>query len=620
MFYMARKLGAWQADGDENQGRVQFKLFFPRGPDPHIRAVKAAGSFQNRLDPRAADWDFPAGLPLARDDADPAGTFWSCTSPKPLPADFYEYKYLVEFDDGTTRIVSDPCARYGGTEYQNAAFVIGGSRPADNVVRPLRSARKHLRDLVVYEMNIDDFTDEYRGARAPLDSVVDKLDYLADHGFNAILFMPWTAWKHRAYDWGYEPFQYFAVEYRLANDLYHPTEKISWLKKLVSACHDRDIHVIMDGVYNHVSVDFAYKALYRDPSDCPYCGTFGGMFTGLQDLDFGNTCTQELIRDVCLYWIENFGIDGIRFDNTVNFYCAGDPRGLVTLLSDIKNYCNGAGQRNFSLTLEHINMDAANVTNNSDATSYWDNALYERCFQYLWHGRIDSRFLNALNNRRYLTSADKVPTSYLSNHDHAHVTWQAGARSNRGAGEWYRTQPYVIALFTAAATPFIQNGQEFAVDYWIPENDEGTGRRVIPRPIQWKCADDRFGTALRRLYKRMAEIRRDYTVLRTGAFDPDYWEEWQTRFNNGGYGIDTERQLAVYRRSGTNERGERHFFVIVLNFSGSDQQVSVPFPQDGIWTDLLSDYRGAWQPRIQNGRLDFVVGSNWGHVFFKVIT
>jgi pullulanase/glycogen debranching enzyme len=196
-------------------------------------------------------------------------------------------------------------------------------------VQPLKSGRKHLRDLIIYEMNIDDFTSEYRGLRAPLDAVTDKLDYLVNMGFNAVLFMPWTAWKYRDFDWGYEPFQYFAVEYRYANDLEHPSEKISWLKKLVGACHERDIHVIMDGVFNHASTDFPYKWLYRDAAKCPYTGDFGGTFPGLQDLNFNNSCTPEFIRDVCLYWIDNFKIDGIRFDNTVNFYISGNTEGLL---------------------------------------------------------------------------------------------------------------------------------------------------------------------------------------------------------------------------------------------------------------------------------------------------
>ena len=101
-------------------------------------------------------------------------------------------------------------------ENQNAAFVIGGSDPE---VRRLNETRKHLRDLVVYELMIGDFTDEYRGARAPIEAVGDKIKYLKDElGINAVLFMPWTAWLGEGFNWGYNPYMYFSVEYRYASD------------------------------------------------------------------------------------------------------------------------------------------------------------------------------------------------------------------------------------------------------------------------------------------------------------------------------------------------------------------------------------------------------------------
>jgi hypothetical protein len=52
-----------------------------------------------------------------------------------------------------------------------------------------------------------------------------------------------------------------------------------------------------------------------------------------------------------------------------------------------------------------------------------------------------------------------IATTYLSNHDHSHITWQAGARHNEGSKQWYRTQPYAITLLTSPGTPMIQNGQ-----------------------------------------------------------------------------------------------------------------------------------------------------------------
>ena len=248
----------------------------------------------------------------------------------------------------------------------NAGFVIGGSQPADNVISPVAGGRLPLRDLIIYEMMIDDFTDEYRGARAPLDAVRDKLGYLKGLGINAILFMPWTAWNDSRFSWGYTPSLYFSVDYRYANDLFQPAEKLSWLKKLIDACHREGIHVIMDGVFNHVYTGFPYQQFYQKyAADCPYTGQFGGQFDGLQDLDFNKRCARQFIRDVCFYWIDTFKIDGLRFDNTVNFYSDKTLNGLPMLLEEIQAHMQGLGEANFSLTLEHLDLNAAQVTNDT---------------------------------------------------------------------------------------------------------------------------------------------------------------------------------------------------------------------------------------------------------------
>jgi 1,4-alpha-glucan branching enzyme len=623
---MKEQLGAWQVGDDRTKGKVQFKVFIPKGADPQILSIRVAGSFQNQIS-NLSNWNYQSGFLLEKTDHE-EGSIWSYCTEKDLREGFYQYKYLIEFGgtDGSPRIISDPCTRYGGVpdsddkegiDVPNAGFVIGGSRPKENEVATLPNGRKPYRDLIIYEINLDDFTDEFRYKRAPLDVAADKVDYLADLGVNAILFMPWTAWKNRSYDWGYEPFQYFAVEYRYANDLSHPAEKISWLKKLISSCHARGIHVIMDGVFNHVSMDFPYKFLYKNIAECPYSGTFGEEFAGLQDLNFNHVCTQEFIRDVCIYWIENFKIDGIRFDNTVNYFVKGDNRGIPELLEDITAYLDSTGQKNFSMTLEHLKTEAAQIVNETKATSYWDNAMYERCLQYLWDNKIDSGILNSFNNDKYIISPEKAATIYLSNHDHSHVTWLAGAKDNLGAFKWYKTQPYAIALLTSPGVTLIQNGQEFGEDYRIPEDDQKTGRRIRPRPLRWKLKDDTIGSTLFNFYKRLIEIRNNYPGLRSKNFYPEKWEEWQTRFNPEGFGVDTEKQVVIFHRWGNDDSGKLQRFVIVLNFSDQSHRVTVHFPKNGTWTDLLSGFNGSWKVDITDNKLDFEIGSNWGHIFLQ---
>ena len=258
-------------------------------------------------------------------------------------------------------------------------------------------------------------------------------------------------------------------------------------------------------------------------------------------------------------------------------------------------------------------MSAAQVTNKTCATSYWNNALYERGFDYLWNWKLNSRLVKALDTHAGL-NAGKVATTYLSNHDHSHFTWQCGARDNCGSMQWYRTQPYAIALLTAPGAPLIQNGQEFAEDHWIPEDDRNSGRRVKTRPLRWEFLDDWIGGTLFKLYQKLLEIRKSHGALTSDNFEPSNWEDWMTQFNPAGYGIDVQKQVVIYRRWGT-QNGQPEQFVVVLNFSPDNQVVDVPFPASGVWTDLLND---GIKPTVGEGPLrNWTVNSNWGNLFCR---
>jgi 1,4-alpha-glucan branching enzyme len=550
---------------------------------------------------------------------------WTYQTPVALPKGFYQYKYLVTFANGTNRKVADPCTRYGGPADQNSGFVIGGSSPADNVVPPVAGGRKHLRDLVVYELNIDDFTEQYRGSKAPADAVRDRLDYLQKQlGVNAIEFLPWVTWSNPGYSWGYNPVQDFAVEFRYVADLNAPEEKLSLLAGLITDCHQRGIHVILDGVYNHVggpsispdnsAFGCPYFWLYQNTEDCPYIGEFAGDFgSGLPDRDYHNGCVQEYVRDVCYYWMDEFGIDGFRLDAALYYFSAGDKRGLPQLVSDIRSH---AADPNFAITLEFLDISAAGVTNQIGATSYWNNELYARAFDYLWNRRIDPQIVMALNTHLGL-DADKVATTYLSNHDHSQVAWQAGARDNQGAIEWYRVQPYAIAQFTSPGCPLLPNGEEFAEDYWVMEDDQGSGRRVTPRRLRWDFQTDKIGTALGSLFGKLIKLRLAHPALRSDNFYPSDWQPWQTQPDPRGYGVDVARGILIYHRWGSATSGQEQgldLFMIVLNFSPNNQLVDVPFPMSGQWQELLSVQTVTVENYWIRG---LVVESNWGKIFYR---
>jgi 1,4-alpha-glucan branching enzyme len=252
-----------QFGAHDDGGRIRFEVFIPgprdyepdRGGDAHIDSISVYGTFQAQL--TGTNWDRGNALPLGA-AAHEGGTLYTSTTPA-LDEGFYEYKYIVGFDaDGGDsvggRVVNDPCSRYGIGERENSGVVVGGSSPGDN---PITALGRRLRpsDLVIYELFIDDFTDEYRGGRAPVDAVVEKLDRIVALGFNAIEFMPWTSWVGGGFNWGYMPYQYYSVEYAYVHDPADEREQLSRLKALLSACHERGLHVIMDAVFNHVEID-----------------------------------------------------------------------------------------------------------------------------------------------------------------------------------------------------------------------------------------------------------------------------------------------------------------------------------------------------------------------------
>ncbi len=596
---------------------VEFRLFLPdaqidpvqytRGGSPRIRTVRVVGDFQPHIGQTA--WDQTAGLLLNR-QAHPHG--WLHTQAIPsLPDGYYEYKYFVEFENGTTRWCGDPCSKYGGSENENSGFVLGGS---DTVVQPI-ARRLPLGDLVLYELMLDDFTAEFRGARAPLDAVWDKLDHLQALGVNAVQFMPWTAWPGSAFSWGYDPFAFFSVEYRYYTDPANAVDKLFRLKSLINELHRRNIHVLMDGVFNHVSAGrdpsrgFPYSWLYQDPADSPFVGPFegGGFF---EDLDYGNACTTEFITDACKYWLDDYALDGIRFDYAKGFLRQGTPPvGLSRIVADLNMHLAGQPRPNVSLVLELLTDDryaAVSLTNRVEASGCWYDPLMWRSFEAGRSGHVSTSFVRALNSGKDF-DVDRRPVTYVENHDHSTLTEQCGGRDR-----WWRTQPLAIALLAACGAPMMHNGQEFGEQYWFPEDGEG---RVQARPLRWGRLADDAGRRLFDFYRRLIAIRQAHPALRTANFYPEPYDERDVRFDAGGYGVNEDKDVVVFHRWGedVNRRLER--FIVVLNLSAFEQVMDLPFSVNGDWQDLLNggglhvrDFRAA----------NVIVGSHWGRVLFHL--
>jgi 1,4-alpha-glucan branching enzyme len=612
-------------------GDQSLKLFVPdasvdsnqytRGGPCHIADVTVIGDIQSLVAPAAVNWDASTALTMNR-SLHPNGYLFTFQFAPTLPDGYYQYQYVVRFEDSTVRIIGDPCTKYGGDSKDRSAFVVGGT--------PVRSAeladRLPSSDLIIYELMIDDFTKEYRGSRTPIDAIVDKLNDLKALQVNAIEFMPWIAWPDdTSFSWGYDPAYYFSVESAYVNAPTDRLDRLSRLANLITECHRRNLHVLLDIVLQHArqgsaTNGFPYYWLWQNPTDSPFVGQFVAAPTyGMLPLDYGNNCTQQFVGDVCKYWLRRFKLDGFRFDQVTGFDNPRFPQeGAPNLIADLTQYTKEQQLSNISLILEDDwGYQVIQDSNQIKPTGAWFDLFRSAPFGiftgYAVTGQVSSPYMRVLNAARDFDSPI-CPTIYLENHDHGTVTCRLGSRDR-----WYKAQPYMIALATCSGTALVHNGQEWGQleDLWEDDsNAPPQFKRVQSRPLRWEESDDAIGKVLRDRYTFLLGLRLQHKGLRTANFYPnDYDWSWRA-FSPEGYGIDEQRQVIIYHRWGNADDGRLERFIVALNFSDATQYVDLPLSVNGQWTDLLN---GNAVVTTQDYRLhNYPVPSNWGCVFWNI--
>lgn len=116
-------------------------------------------------------------------------------------------------------------------------------------------------------------------------------------------------------NWGYDPKNYNAVEGSYSIDPYDPTLRIKELREMINSLHKNNIKVIMDVVYNHV----ADTTNLENISEFYYFRTdYKGRYTNGSgcgnELATERPMVKKLIIDSIKHWVENYKVDGFRFD------------------------------------------------------------------------------------------------------------------------------------------------------------------------------------------------------------------------------------------------------------------------------------------------------------------
>ncbi len=153
-------------------------------------------------------------------------------------------------------------------------------------------------EVVIYELHVGTFTSE-----GTFRAMIDKLPYLVDLGVTAIEIMPVADFPGRR-DWGYDGVALFAPD-----SIYGRPED---LKAFVDAAHHQGLMVMMDVVYNHFGPEGNYlhayaRRFFNDETHTPWGAAINFDAEGSQ-------VVRRFFVENALYWVNEFAMDGLRFD------------------------------------------------------------------------------------------------------------------------------------------------------------------------------------------------------------------------------------------------------------------------------------------------------------------
>jgi len=522
---------------------IEFNLFAP-----YNEGAALIGCFSN--------WE---DIPMQKDED---GYFRTKVE---LEDGVYQYKFRVRSKswflepDRWVEVV-DPYATDIDDPTQNGLIRIeGGDRIVDTYVwqhddKPLPADR----ELVIYEMHVADFSGGEADplARGKYEHVVEKLDYLASLGINAIELMPLKEYPGD-YSWGYNPRYFFAAE-----SSYGTTEE---LKKLIDECHGRGIRVIIDGIYNHseasspltqIDHDLWYHHAPRDPDN-----NWGPEFNyEFYDENLGTFPARKFIGDTVNYWIKEFHLDGIRFD------AARQIANYDFMHWIVQEAKNAAGPKPFYAVAEHIPENSSITNLEGPMDGCWHDSFYHCIVEHICGDTFDlERLKEVIDCKRqgFLGATNVV--NYLSNHDHDRVLAELGSRGILDEAAFKRAKLGAVLLMTAVGVPLIWMGEEFG---------EYKEKTIEQAKIDWTLLGNDLNKGLWEYYKGLIHLRKNNQALYTENIDFFY--------------EDPDSKVFAYTR--WNDEGSR--VVVVANLSENYLGgYSVPhFPANGTWHEWTGDY------------------------------
>jgi pullulanase/glycogen debranching enzyme len=555
---------------------------------PGKEFIHVIGSFNN--------WQIDDAYLLKKDSAE--NRFWIELTGLTSQTD-YSYQYIIDADlrvadPYSTVILSEYNDQYiNATTYPNLpSYPSGKTNHAVTLLRTGDAAyvwqttnfqKPAKTDLVIYEILIRDFD-----ALHSYDAVKARLDYLQNLGINAIEFMPVMEFDGNE-SWGYNP------SFHMALDKYYGNT--TSFKQFIDECHRRGIAVIIDVAFNHASGQNPYYRMWNTDNggyqgqasaDSPFFNqTATHSYSVFNDFNHSKQATKEYVKRVSQYWIDEYKIDGFRWDLTKGFTqnCTGNEGCTGSYQADrvavLKEYADDQWEidPNFYIIFEHLG-------GNTEETEWVNYRLNEGKGIMMWgnHNNSYNQATMGFNTDSdfswisYKNRGWSVPAnvSYMESHDEERLMYKNLQFGNSSGSYNIKTLDTALDreelagafFFTVPGPKMIWQFGELGYDISINQNG-----RTGNKPILWSYFDDQNRRDIHNTWNQLIQLKLKYDIFETSDFTLDV-------ANTNGL-----KKIQLTDLTST----EIQYINIIGNFGITTQNINPQFQTTGTWYNLLNN-------------------------------
>lgn len=334
--------------------------------------------------------------------------------------------------------------------------------------------------------------------------IIDWIPHLKELNMNAVYFGP----IFESFEHGYDTTDYYNIDKRLGTN-----EEFG---KVCNELHKNGIRVILDGVFNHVGREhFAFKDLQKNGPNSRYKDWFSGLnfdgrspygdsfsydgWNGCYNLVKLNLYNNDVVKHLfgaVKMWIEQWSIDGIRFDAAD---CLTDD-----FIRRIHNFTREL-RPDFWLMGEIIHGQY-NRWANSDM---FDCVTNYQCYKGIYSSHNDRNYFEIAHSIDYQKNqyGNLYMYNFVDNHD---VSRLMSVLKDSEMAECCYTMMYCMY-----GVPSVYYGSEFGI---YGKKGQGADADVPIRPcLELKCIPDRNDTLMKHI-STLGAIRLSSPAIQSGTY------------------------------------------------------------------------------------------------------